>query len=98
MSVRVRTLIEQGHTLRDQDLDAFRRLQQADIALRNPWGTVGTGHRLATSPFPTLSGPETSTLSGTVESSTAEYTDDSTEWKYDDTLLHDLLVPHPDDR
>ena len=33
-----------------------------------------------------------------VESSKAEYTDDSTEWKHDDTLLHDLLVPHPDDR
>ena len=65
MTVKVRILVGQGHTLWDRDLDAFRRLQQADIALRNPWGTVGSGHRLATSPFPTWSGPETSTLSGT---------------------------------
>ena len=32
-----------------------------------------------------------------VESNTAEYTDNRTEWKYDDTLPHDLQVPHPDD-
>ena len=33
-----------------------------------------------------------------VESSVKEHTDERTEWKYDDTLPHDLLVPHPDDR
>ena len=93
MTVTVRTLVGLGHTLQDRDLDASRRLRHADIALWSYREKVGTGHRLATSPFPTLSGPETSTLSGTVESSTAEYTDDSTEWKFDDTFLHDLLVP-----
>ena len=33
-----------------------------------------------------------------VESSTQEYTDGRTEWRYNDTLPHDLLVPHPNDR
>jgi hypothetical protein len=32
-----------------------------------------------------------------VESNTAEYADRRKEWKYDDTLPHNLLVPHPDD-
>ena len=33
-----------------------------------------------------------------VECNTAEYTDNRTKWKYDDTLPHALLVPHPEDR
>ena len=32
-----------------------------------------------------------------VESNTAEYTDRRKEWKYDDTLPHDILVPHTKD-